>query len=107
LRKIFGTVENEDEFWRIRMNHGLNDLIKNADIVRHVKSKRTAWLGHVMRMEGERIHKRLLEWKPMCRRNSGRPRKRWIEDIGKNRQIMGIRGWKKLCKERAEWKEIV
>jgi hypothetical protein len=32
LRKIFGPVQNEDGFWRIRMNHELNDLIKNADI---------------------------------------------------------------------------
>ena len=57
LRKIFGTVQNEDGFWRIRMNHELNDLIKNADVVRHVKSKRMAWLGHVMQMEEKRIPK--------------------------------------------------
>ena len=55
LRKIFGPVQNEDGFWRIRMNYELNDLIKNADIVRFVKSKKMAWLGHVMRMEGKRI----------------------------------------------------
>jgi hypothetical protein len=36
----------------------------------------------------------------------GRPRKRWIEDIYKDIQILGIRGWRKLCKERAEWKKI-
>jgi hypothetical protein len=42
LRKIFGPVQNEDGFWRIRMNHELNDLIKNADIMRYVKSKRMA-----------------------------------------------------------------
>jgi hypothetical protein len=104
-RKIFGPVQNEDGFWRIRMNHKLNDLIKNTDIVRYVKSKRMAWLGHVMQMEGERIPK-ILEWKPMGRRNRGRPRKRWIEDTDKDKQIMGIRGWRKLCKEKAEWKKI-
>jgi hypothetical protein len=93
---IFGPVQNEDGFWRIRMNHELNDLIKNADIVRYAKSKRMAWLGHVMRMEGERIPKRVLEWKPMGRRNRGRPRKRWIEDIEKDIRIMGKRGWRKL-----------
>ena len=51
LRKIFGLVQIEDGFWRIRMNHELNDLIKIADIVRFVKSERMAWLGHLMRME--------------------------------------------------------
>jgi hypothetical protein len=107
LRKIFGPVQNEDGFWRNRMNHELNDLIKNADIVRYVKRKRMAWLGHVMRMEGERIPKTVREWKPMGRRNRGRPRKRWVEDIEKDIKIRGIRGWRKLCKERAEWKETV
>ena len=52
LRKIFGPVQNEDGFWRIRMHYELNDPIKNADIVRFVKSKRMVWLGHVMRTEG-------------------------------------------------------
>ena len=27
LRKVFGPVQNEDEFWRIRMNYELNNLI--------------------------------------------------------------------------------
>jgi hypothetical protein len=106
LRKIFGPAQNKDGFWRIRMNHELNDLIKNADTVRFVKSKRMAWPGHVMRMEEKRIPKRILEWKPVGRRNRGRPRKRWIGDIEEDIQIMGIRGWKKVCKERAEWKNI-
>jgi len=99
-------VQNEDGFWRIRMNYELNDIIKNADIVRFVKSKRMAWLGHVLRMEGKRIPKRVLEWKPTGRRNRGRPRKRWIEDIEEDIQIMGIIGRRKLCKERVEWKKI-
>ena len=88
------------------MNYKLNDLIKNTDIVRFVKSKRMAWLGHVMRMEGKRIPKRVPEWKPTGRRNRGRPRKRWIEGIEEDLQIMGIRGWRNLCKERAEWKKV-
>ena len=52
------------------MNYELNDLIKNADIVRFVKSKRMAWLGHVMRVEGKRITKGVLEWKPTGRRGT-------------------------------------
>ena len=77
MRKIFGSVQNEDGFWGIRMNYVLNDLIKkNADIVRFAKSKRMVWLGHVMRMEEKRIPKRLLDWKPIGRRNRGIPRKR-------------------------------
>jgi hypothetical protein len=102
MRKIFDPVQNEDGSWRIRMNYELSELVKNADIVRFIKSRRMAWLGHMMQMDVKRTPKRILEWKPIGRRIRGRPRKRWIEDIEDDIQIMGIRGWRKLCKERAE-----
>jgi len=47
-------------------------------------------------MEGKRIHKIVILWKPTGRRNRGKPRKRRIEDIAEDIQIMGIRGWRKL-----------
>jgi hypothetical protein len=104
--KIFGPVQNEDGSWRITMNHELNKRIENADIVKFIKSRRIAWLGHVMWMDDKRTPKRVLEWKPIGRRIRGRPRKRWTEDIEENIQRMGIRGCRKLCKERVEWKRI-
>jgi len=91
LRKIFGPVQNEDGSWSIRMNYELNKLIKNADIVRFIKSRRIAWLGHVMRMDGKRTPKRILEWKPIGTIIRGKPRKRWIVDIKEDMQIMGMR----------------
>jgi hypothetical protein len=75
LRKIFARLQNEDGSWRIRMNYEMSELVKNADIVRCVKSRRIAWLGHVMRMDEKRTPKRILEWKPIGRRIRGRPRK--------------------------------
>jgi hypothetical protein len=60
LRKIFGPEQNEDGSWRIRINYEVSELVKNA--VRFIKSRRIAWLGHVMRMDEKRIR--------------GRPRKR-------------------------------
>ena len=42
----------------------------------------------------------------MGRRIRGRPRKRWIEDVEEDIQMMGIRVWRKLSKERTEWKKI-
>ena len=77
------------------MNYELNKLIENADIVRFIKSSRIAWLGHVMWMDDKRTSKRILEWRPIGTRIRGRPRKRWIEDIEEDMQIMGIRWWKK------------
>jgi hypothetical protein len=99
-------VQNEDGSWRIRINYELNKLIENADIVRFINIRRLAWLGHVMRIDDKRTPKRILEWKPIGTRIRARPRKRWIVVIEEDMQIMGIRCWRKHCKERAEWKRI-
>ena len=84
------------------MNYELNELMENADIVRFIKSRRIAWLGHVMRMDDKRTPKRLVEWKPIGTSIRGRPRKRWIVDIEEDMQMMGIRRWRNQCEERAE-----
>ena len=47
------------------MNCELNELIGNADIVRFIKSRRIAWLGHVMRMDDKRTPKRILTLKTL------------------------------------------
>ena len=57
-----------------------------------------------MWVDEKRIPKRVLEWKPTGRRIRGRPRKRWVEDIEEDIQALGIRGWRKLSKERTEWR---
>jgi len=81
LRTFFGLVQNEDGSWRIRMNHELNELIGNADIVRFIKSRKIVWLGHVKRMDDKKTPKRVLQWKPIGTRTRGRPRERRIAGI--------------------------
>jgi hypothetical protein len=77
------------------MNYEQNELTKNADVVRCIKSRRIAWLGHVMPTEDTRTPKRILEWKPIGTRIRGRPRKKQTVDIEEDMQIMGIRRWRK------------
>jgi hypothetical protein len=69
------------------MNYELNELIENADTVRFIISRRLAWLGHVIRVDGKRTPKRIIEWKPIGTRIRGRPRKRWIVYIEEDTQI--------------------
>jgi hypothetical protein len=71
LRKIFDPVQNEDGSWRIRMNYELNELIENADIVRFIKNRRIAWLGHMMQMDDKKTPMRISEWKPIVRELEG------------------------------------
>ena len=89
MRKIFGPVQHEDGSCRIRMGYELNKLTKNAGLVRFIKCRRIAGLGHVMRTDDKRTPKRILEWKLIGTRIRGRPRKRWIGDIKEDMQIMG------------------
>ena len=75
-------------------------------------------MGRLLKGHESSIHKFGVEWMsaefgfsrdiqvPIGRRIRGRPRKRWIEDVEEDIQRMGIRGWRKLCKGRMEWKRI-
>ena len=69
----------------------ISNLIHGIDALRFIKSRRTgmvvhaiAWLGHAMSIEQHRIPRKILEWRPLGKRLSGRPRKRRIEDIEEN-----------------------
>jgi hypothetical protein len=57
-------------------------------------------------MDEKRIPKRVFEWKPTGRRIRGRLRKRWVEDTEEDIQTLGIKGLRKLSKERTEWRRI-
>jgi hypothetical protein len=57
-------------------------------------------------MDDRRTPNKILEWKPIGTRIRGSPMKRWIADIEEDMQIIGIEGWRKHCKDRAEWKSI-
>jgi hypothetical protein len=72
LRKIFGPI-NIDNMCRIQSNMETDKLIKGADIVRFINAQRIKWLGHIQRMDQARPTRKLLDWKPMGTRPTGRP----------------------------------
>jgi hypothetical protein len=65
----------EGERWRIRSNGELEEILKGEDILRFVKSRWLAGLGHVERMGEERLPRELLHGRIEGRRRRGRPRR--------------------------------
>ena len=52
------------------------------NIVRGIKWRRMRWAGHVARMGEERGVYRVLLGKLVGKRPLGRPRRRWVDNIG-------------------------
>ena len=65
FRRIYGP-KYEDGEWKSRTNRELEELRKGENIVKWIKGQRISWLGHLERMEGNRIQKKrssLKNWK--------------------------------------------
>ena len=46
-----------------------------------IKTTQLQWYGHVHRMEGGRLPKEVMKWRPPGRRKRGRPKPAWVEGI--------------------------
>jgi hypothetical protein len=51
------------------------------NIVKEIKQYQKKWLQRVQRMDRNRIPKQALQCRPTGRRNIGRPRKRWRDQL--------------------------
>nr|CAD7608140.1 unnamed protein product [Timema genevievae] len=66
------------------------DRIRDEDVrsrVEIVEEARMRWFGHFMRMEGERIPRRLMDMKYVAKRPQERRRKRWEEQIASSESL--------------------
>jgi len=79
-RRIYGP-KCEDEEWKIRTNRELEELNKGENIVKWIKGQRISWLGHLERLEEDRMPKKIFIQKLEWTRRRGRPRKGWREEV--------------------------
>ena len=94
--------------WRIKSNEELENLIKEQNNVRFIKSQcRLRWAAHVMRMDTARTVKKLTEWEQCSSRAVGRPRLRWLDQVEEDLKKMKVRNGREKCKDRRLWNEIV
>jgi hypothetical protein len=90
-------------------NEELHDLYSSLRVIRIIKSRRMRWTGHVARIGEKRNVYRLLVGKPEGKRQLGRPRRRWVDNI---RMDLGELGWGDedwigLAKDRNRWRALV
>jgi len=72
------------------------------------KIRRLGWAGHIMRMEEERIPKKVLNRNFYATRPVGRPRTRWVDVVQRDAlQLLGIRGWRRRAENRDDWRRLM
>ena len=64
------------------------------------------WLGHLKRMEEDRMHKEIFTQEMEGLRRRGRHRNSWKEEVERDLQVLGVRRWRELVIDREKWDEI-
>ena len=72
-----------------------------------IKGQRISWLGHLERMEEDRMPKEIFTQELVGTRRMGRPRKGWKEEVERDLQVLGMRRWRELVTDRKKWNDIV
>ena len=80
---------------------------KGENIIKWIKGQRISWLGHLERMEEERMPKTIFTEELEGTRRRGRPRKGWREEVERDVQVLGVRRWRELEIDRDNWRGIV
>jgi len=106
FRRIYGPKYEKGE-WKSRKNQELEEISKGENIVKLIKGQRISWLGHLERMEEDRIPKKIFTQELERTRRRGRPRKRWKEEVERDLQVLGMRRWGELVADRKKWNDIV
>ena len=75
-------------------------MSERKDIVKWIKGQRISWLGHLKRMEEDRMPKKIFTQELEGTRRRGRPRKGWKEEVERDLQVLGVRRWRELVADR-------
>jgi hypothetical protein len=75
-------------------------MSRGENIVKWIKGQRRSWLGHLERMEEDRMPKKIFTQKLEGMKQRGRPRKGWRKEVERNLQVLGVRRWRELVIDR-------
>jgi hypothetical protein len=65
-------------------------LSKGDNIVKWIKGQRISWLGHLERMEEDRMPRKIFTQELEGTRRRGRPWKGWREEVKRDLQVLGV-----------------
>jgi len=99
FRRIYGPKYENGE-WKSRTNRELEEMSKGKNIVIWIKWQRISWLGHLERMEEDRIARKIFTQEMEGTRRRGGPRKGWKEEVERDLQVLGVKGWRELVIDR-------
>ena len=99
FRRIYGPKYENGE-WKSRLNRELEEMSKGENIVKWIKGQRISWLGHLERMEEDRVPKKIFSQELEGTRRRGRSRKGWKEEVERDLQMLGVRRWRELVADR-------
>ena len=86
-----------------KTNKWIREQTKVRDIMKVIKQRKWKWAGHVTRRRDGRWSTQITEWTPLeGKRNRGRQRKRWRDEI---QQFWNDTNWYKYVKERENWRD--
>jgi hypothetical protein len=72
----------------------------------NLRELRLRWLGHVGRMDDDRIPKCMLFGATVGKRSVGRPKATWDDQLVLDLTEIGIQKWFKQCQVRTEWRDV-
>ena len=81
--------------------------VRSITITETIRLNRLSWFGYVMRMEDNRIPKKVLHMNLETTRLRGRPRNRWQDEVREDGRLAGGKGWKERGYNREEWKKLL
>jgi hypothetical protein len=108
-------LATEMDFWRRSARKSRKEKVRN-DTIREVmearknilkvnEEKRLRWFGHVKRMLGNKLPRKILEWGPEGTRRRGRPKGRWIDGVRRSMTNHGLT--EEDTRDRYRWRNLV
>jgi len=76
LRHLLGITK-----WDKEKNQCIGEKAGAQNILKEIKQYQKKWLQHVQRMDRNRLPRQALRYRPEGRRNIGRPKKRWRDQL--------------------------